>query len=315
MIEDQPGGMDRRRLLSRCASWAGAGALYTLSGGIATSISLDAAIAGSPRRGKTRPFTFLQISDTHIGFDKPANPDARGTAIEAIEKIKALPYRPDLIIHTGDITHLSTDAQFDDAGQILSGLGSQVFYVPGEHDFLDEGQGKAFLARHGRGTLGTGWHSFDHSGVHFIALNNVANLKPGGMAHLGEDQLDWLRQDLARLSSSTPIVVFAHIPLWTVYEAWGWGTDDSAPALALLARFGSVTILNGHIHQIMQKVEGNLSFHSARSTAYPQPVPGAAPSPGPLKVPAEQLPTMLGIRTARFLRGDQPIALIDQAFA
>lgn len=316
-MNDPEDGMSRRRMLSNCAGWAGAGAVYTLSGGIASSLSLDSALAASPRKsgGRTRPFTFVQISDTHIGFDKAANPDARGTAIAAVEKIKALPYKPDLIIHTGDITHLSTDAQFDDAQQILSGLGAPVFYVPGEHDFLDEGQGKAFLARYGKHVAGNGWYSFDHAGVHFVALNNVANLKPGGMGHLGDDQLAWLRKDLAHLPSSTPIVVFSHIPLWTVYEAWGWGTDDSAQALALLQRFGSVTALNGHIHQIIQKVEGNVTFHSARSTAYPQPAPGAAPSPGPLKVPEAQLPTMLGIRSAKFVSGTEPIALIDSPLA
>jgi 3',5'-cyclic AMP phosphodiesterase CpdA len=219
MTDDLRKGVNRRNLLTHCAGWAGAGALYTMTGGIASSISLDAALVATPQHGRTKPFTFLQISDTHVGFDKPANPDARGTAIEAVEKIKALRVKPDLIIHTGDITHLSTDAQFDDAAQILSGLGSPVFYVPGEHDFLDEGQGKAFLSRYGKDTLGTGWYSFDHYGVHFIALNNVANLKAGGMAHLGDDQIAWLKDDLAGQSPSTPIVVFGHIPLWTVYEA------------------------------------------------------------------------------------------------
>ena len=307
--------LDRRGMLRRCAGWAGTAALYTVSGGIVSSMGLDAALAAGPRTGGTRPFTFLQISDTHIGFDKAANPDARGTAIRAVERIRALPVKPDLILHTGDITHLSRDEQFDDARQILSDLGAPIVFVPGEHDFLDEGQGKAYLAHHGQGTLGSGWQSFDHDGVHFVGLNNVAALKPGGMAHLGDDQLAWLAKDLAPLSASTPIVVFGHIPLWTVYEAWGWGTDDSAQALALLARFGSVTVLNGHIHQILSKVEGNVTFHSARSTAYPQPAPGAAPSPGPLKVPAEQLPSMLGIRTAHFVRGSAPIALVEQTLA
>ncbi|MBA2936420.1 metallophosphoesterase [Sphingomonas sp. CGMCC 1.13654] len=307
--------VDRRGMLTRCAGWAGTAALYTVSGGIVSSMGLDAALAGTPRPGRTKPFTFLQISDTHIGFDKAANPDARGTAIKAVERIRALPVKPDLILHTGDITHLSKDEQFDDAKQILSDLGAPIFFVPGEHDFLDEGQGKAYLAHHGQGTLGSGWQSFDHDGVHFVGLNNVAALKPGGMAHLGDDQLAWLAKDLAPLSASTPIVVFGHIPLWTVYEAWGWGTDDSAQALALLARFGSVTVLNGHIHQIISKVEGNVTFHSARSTAYPQPAPGAAPSPGPLKVPTEQLPSMLGIRSALFRRGSDPIALIEQTLA
>lgn len=308
-------GMDRRAMLSRCAGWAGTAALYTVSGGVTSSISLDAALAGKPYGRDPKPFTFLQISDTHIGFDKAANPDARGTAIRAVERIRALPQKPDLILHTGDITHLSRDAEFDDAGQILSDLGAPIVFVPGEHDFLDEGRGKAYLAHHGQGTIGLGWQSFDHGGVHFIALNNVANLRPGGMAHLGDEQLAWLTKDLAGLPSSTPIVLFAHIPLWTVYEAWGWGTDDSAAALALLRRFGSVTVLNGHIHQILHKVEGNVTFHSARSTAYPQPAPGTAPSPGPLKVPDAQLPSMLGVRTARFVRGSAPIALVEQTLA
>ena len=309
------GHLNRRDLLSRCAGWAGTAAVYSVAGGVVSSVSLDAAFAAGRPAPKTKPFTFVQISDTHIGFDKPANPNVHATAMQAVERIKALPIKPDLILHTGDITHLSKDDQFDEAKQILSGLDVPIFYVPGEHDFLDEGQGKAFLAHYGRGTQGLGWYSFDHNGVHFVALNNVAALKPGGMAHLGEDQIAWLKKDLAGLASSTPIVVFAHIPLWTVYEAWGWGTDDADQALALLRRFGAVTVLNGHIHQILHKVEGNVAFHSARSTAYPQPAPGAAPSPGPLKVPTEQLPSMLGIRSAKFVPGHEPIALIDASFA
>jgi 3',5'-cyclic AMP phosphodiesterase CpdA len=305
---------NRRSMLTRCAGWAGTAAIYSVAGGVVSSVSLDTALAAG-RGGGTKPFTFVQISDTHIGFDKPANPDTRATALQAVARIKALPQAPDLILHTGDITHLSKDSEFDDARQILSGLNAPVFYVPGEHDILDESQGKAFLDRYGRGMQGSGWYSFDHKGVHFVALNNVASLKPGGMAHLGDDQLAWLAKDLAGISSSTPVVVFGHIPLWTVYEQWGWGTDDSARALTALRRFGSVTVLNGHIHQVLSKVEGNVSFHSARSTAYPQPAPGAAASPGPLKVPAEQLPSMLGIRTARFIQGNDPIALIDTSFA
>jgi 3',5'-cyclic-AMP phosphodiesterase len=315
MDHDDTHDLSRRGLLRHCAGWAGTAALYTVAGGVVSSVGLETAMAAGRRGGGTQPFTFLQISDTHIGFDKAANPNARGTAIEAVERIKALPQKPDFIIHTGDITHLSKDEQFDDAKQILSGLDTPIFYVPGEHDFLDEGQGKTFLTHHGQGTKGTGWYSFDHKGVHFVGLNNVANLKPGGMAHIGDDQLAWLKSDLSGLSASTPVVVFGHIPMWTVYEAWGWGTDDSAQALAMLARFGSVTVLNGHIHQILHKVEGNVAFHSARSTAYPQPAPGTAPSPGPLKVPDAQLPTMLGIRSAQFVRGSSPIALIDSSLA
>lgn len=308
----EQGGMDRRGAL-RCMGWAGAGALYTVSGGVATSVSLDAALGASPGYGKVKPFTFLQISDSHVGFAKAANPDARATFREAVAKVKALPVKPDFILHTGDISHLSKDEEFADADAIIAEAGLPVFHIPGEHDMLDEGGGKAYLARYGKNARGTGWYSFDHDGVHFVALVNVANLKPGGMGQLGEDQLAWLRADLAGRSASTPIVVFAHIPLWTVYADWGWGTGDGLQALGELRRFGSVTVLNGHIHQIIRKVEGNISFHSARSTAYPQPAPGSAPSPGPLVVPAGQLHSVLGIRTATVTRGDTPIALIDAA--
>jgi 3',5'-cyclic AMP phosphodiesterase CpdA len=307
--------IDRRGLL-RCAGWAGTGALFVMSGGIASSVTLDAALAAAPPKSRVKPFTFLQISDSHVGFDKPANPNARGTYIEAVARVKAMPVRPDFILHTGDISHLSKDSEFADADDIIREAGVPVFHVPGEHDMLDEGSGKAYLDRYGKGSVGgQGWYSFDHDGVHFVGLNNVSNLKPGGMAHLGDAQIAWLKKDLGSLSSSTPIVVFAHIPLWTVYGPWGWGTDDNVQALSFLRRFGSVTILNGHIHQIIQKVEGNIAFHSARSTAYPQPAPGAAPSPGPLKVAAEQLHGVLGIRTATLVRGRERIALIDQNLA
>jgi hypothetical protein len=307
--------VDDRRNFLKCMAWAGTGALFAFSGGIGTSVGLDAALASSSPNLGVQPFTFVQLSDSHIGFNKAPNPDACATFAEAIAKVKALPQQPDFIIHTGDVSQLSRDDQFDDAEQMLKASGLPVFYIPGEHDMLDPDGGKAFLSRFGKGSRGAGWYSFDHRGVHFVALVNVADLKPGGMGNLGADQLKWLKADLAGRSSSTPIVVFAHIPLWTVYADWGWGTDDSAEALKLLARFGSVTVLNGHIHQITQKVEGRIAFHTARSTAFPQPAPGTAPSPGPLKVPAEQLHSMLGITDAMFVRGRERIALIDSTLA
>jgi predicted phosphodiesterase len=302
---------DDRRGFLKCMAWAGTGALFAFDGGIGSSIGLESALAAPVKGTGPTPFSFVQLSDSHIGFNKPPNADARATFREAIAKVKALPNRPDFIIHTGDVSQLSRDDEFDDAEQMLKETGLPVFFVPGEHDMLDPDGGKAFHDRFGKGTRGAGWYSFDHRGVHFIALVNVADLKPGGMGNLGADQLKWLQADLAGRSSSTPIVVFAHIPLWTVYADWGWGTDDAAQALKLLARFGSVTVLNGHIHQIVQKVEGRIAFHTARSTAFPQPAPGTAPSPGPLKVPSEQLHSMLGITDALFVRGHQPIALID----
>jgi hypothetical protein len=304
---------DRRGFL-KCMAWAGTGALFAFEGGIGSSIGLDAALA-SPRPNAAKPFTFVQVSDSHIGFNKPPNADARATFLEAIAKVKALPVQPDFIVHTGDVSQLSRDDEFDDAEQILRSTGLPVFFVPGEHDMLDPDGGKAFLNRFGKGSRGAGWYSFDHRGVHFVALVNVADLKPGGMGNLGAEQLAWFKTDLAGRSSSTPIVVFAHIPLWTVYADWGWGTDDSAEALKLLARFGSVTVLNGHIHQITQKMEGRIAFHTARSTAFPQPAPGTAPSPGPLKVAPAQLPAMLGITDAMVVRGRERIALIDSTLA
>jgi Icc protein len=307
-------GVNRRKLLE-CMGWAGTGALWTLTGGVASSISLDQALAAPC--GAARAFSFVQISDTHIGFDKPANPDARATAREAVAKIIALPQKPDFILHTGDITHLSKDVEFDDADQILKVAGVPVFHVPGEHDTLDEKPGAAYLARYGtKETRGSGWYSFDHDGVHFIALVNVLNLKAGGLGALGMDQLEWMERDLKHRPASTPVVVFAHMPLWTVSPEWGWGTDDSSAAMSYLKRFGSVTVLNGHIHQVIQKTEGNISFHTARSTAFPQAAPGTpGASPGPLKVPTEQLHSVLGIRSANVVRGQGDIALIDQTLA
>ena len=308
--EDEPSGLSRRGALT-CMVWAGTGVLWTLSGGVPKSLGLlGDALAAVPAG-----FSFLQISDSHIGFNKPANPDALGTLREAIGKVQAVKSRPAFMIHTGDITHLSKPDEFDNADQIISEAKLDVHYVPGEHDFIDEGLGKAYLDRYGKGTKGQGWYSFDDHGVHFIGLVNVVDLKAGGLGRLGADQLAWLADDLKDKSDSTPIVVFAHIPLWTVYAEWGWGTDDGLQALNLLKRFGSVTVLNGHIHQIVQKVEGNMTFHTARSTCFPQPAPGTAPSPGPMTVPQEQLRSMLGITSVDVRTGDKPLAITDTTLA
>ena len=300
--------IDRRHALE-CMIWAGTGVLWTLAGGVPKSTLL-----GSAQAAETG-FSFLQISDSHVGFDKPANPNALGTLQEAIGKVVAMPAKPAFMIHTGDISHLSKPKQFDDADQVIGQAKLDVHYVPGEHDVIDETQGKAYLERYGKNAKGAGWYSFDQGGVHFIGLVNVVDLKAGGMGNLGAEQLAWLADDLAGKSASTPIVVFAHIPLWTIAPEWGWGTQDSAQALALLARFGSVTVLNGHIHQLMQKVEGNVTFHTARSTAFPQPAPGTAPAPGPMLVPAGELRGLLGVRTVVFQQGVKDLAVTDTSLA
>ena len=219
------------------------------------------------------------------------------------------------MIHTGDITHLSRPDQFDTAAQLIGSTGIDTHYVPGEHDLIDEDNGKLYLDRYGAGTKGAGWYAFDQNGVHFIGLNNVVNLKAGGLGNLGPEQIEWLAADLKGRSSSTPIVVFAHIPLWTIYADWGWGTDDGAQVLTLLKRFGSVTVLNGHIHQIVQKVEGTMTFHTARSTAFPQPTPGTAPSPGPMTVSADRLRSMLGLTQVHYVVGRERLAITDTTLA
>jgi 3',5'-cyclic AMP phosphodiesterase CpdA len=298
-------GVSRRKVLE-CMTWAGTGVLWTISGGVPHSLGIVGEAAAQEAKG----LTFLQLSDSHVGFDKPANPNALGTLEEAVAKVNAMPKKPAFAIHTGDISHLSLESQFDDADRVIGETKLDVHYVPGEHDFLDPDM-KFFKDRYGKGTKGDGWYSFDANGVHFVGLVNVHNLKAGGLGDLGTDQLEWLEDDVKGKSASTPIVLFAHIPLWTVYPDWGWGTDDAAQALSYLKRFGSVTVLNGHIHQVMQKVEGNVTFHTARSTAFPQPAPGTAPSPGPMKVPDDQLRTMLGIANVTFKQNEQRLAIID----
>jgi 3',5'-cyclic AMP phosphodiesterase CpdA len=304
LLKNEPAdGIDRRGFL-RCMAWAGSGVVWTMAGGVPTSKLLG-------QTGGHEGFQFVQISDSHIGFNKPANADVNATLQLAIDKINALPRTPDFLIHTGDLTHLAKPAEFDTLGQLLQGAKTrQVYYVPGEHDNATD-DGKEYLARYGKDTKGTGWYSFDHHGVHFAGLVNSAALE--GMGKLGAAQLAWLKDDLSGRSASTPIVLFAHIPLWMVYPEWGWGTADAEEALSYLKPFGSVTVLNGHIHQTMQKVEGNVTFHTAMSTAFPQPAPGTAPSPGPLKVPADKLRGVLGISEVGYVAGPQHLAVVDSS--
>jgi 3',5'-cyclic AMP phosphodiesterase CpdA len=310
ILRDQDGdGIDRRGFLE-CMAWAGTGAFCVMQSGVLKSFSMSR-IGELDATKMAGELSFVQISDSHMGFNKAANPDVAGTLKAAVDKINGLPKAPEFLLHTGDISHLSRPEQFDTVDQILKGASAKdVFYVPGEHDVLDD-DGKQYLERYGKRTKGSGWYSFDKKGVHFVGLVNVVNLKAGGLGTLGGEQLEWLERDVKQLKSSTPIVVFAHIPLWSVYPEWGWGTEDSAQALGYLKKFGSVTVLNGHIHQTMQKVEGNVTFHTARSTAFPQPQPGSAPSPGPMKVPDDQLRKVLGITDVNYSQGEHALAVVD----
>lgn len=305
-------GIDRRGFL-KCMAWVGTGIVYTVTGGVLRSETIAQAIAdaGGKPAGARAGLTFVQISDSHIGFNKEANKDVVGTLQAAVDRINALPVAPAFLLHTGDLSHLSRAAEFDTLDQVLKSCRTKdIHYVPGEHDVIND-NGKQYRERYGKQTKGDGWYSFDYNGVHFVGLVNVLNLKAGGLGFLGQEQLEWLEGDLAGKANDTPIIVFAHIPLWTVYPEWGWGTDDSAQALSYLKRFGSVSVLNGHIHQVMQKVEGNVTFHTAMSTAFPQPAPGAAPSPGPMKVPAEKLRSLLGITNVNSVPGKAALAIMD----
>jgi len=305
-------GVDRRGFL-KCMAWAGTGVLCIMQGGVLKSYGLGRMLELGPKAAGE--LTFVQISDSQMGFNKAANPDVVGTLKAAVDKINGLATPPEFMLHTGDISHLSKLEEFDTVDQILKGASAKdVFFVPGEHDVLND-DGKQYLERYGKNAKGAGWYSFDMKGVHFIGLVNVLNLKAGGLGSIGRDQLEWIEDDVRHLKSSTPIVVFAHIPLWSVYPEWGWGTEDSAQALAYLKKFGSVTVLNGHIHQTMQKVEGNVTFHTAASTAFPQPAPGKADSPGPMKVPAEQLKSVLGITDVNYVRGQHALAVVDSSLS
>jgi 3',5'-cyclic-AMP phosphodiesterase len=293
-------GESRRRLLKCMLLGAAGGVMWTVTGGVPRAIQLGGdALAATPAPGD---FAFVQISDTHIGFHGEANPDPNGTLQLALARIAQAPVRPAMMVHTGDVSHLSKPAEFDMAQQLLKTAGLDTHFIPGEHDTLVD-EGKPFFERFGKDSETGGWYSFDQGGVHFVALVNVLNLKPGGLGYLGPDQLAWLKNDLKGRSHSTPIVVLAHMPLWAVSPEWGWGTDDGAEAVGYLKPFGSATVLNGHIHQVIQKVEGNVTLRTAMSTAFPQAAPGTpGASPGPMKVPAERLKSVLGVREIDFVK-------------
>ena len=311
--DNQQDAVRGRRQFLQCMAWAGAGTLWLMKGGVLQAHALDGPAAGEAADAS---FSFVQISDSHIGFHKEPNPDVVATFRAALARINAQPDRPDFLLHTGDLTHLSKPEEFDTlSGLMQEAKAAHTFYVPGEHDVIGD-NGAEFFRRFGQRQQSGGWYSFDHRGVHFVGLINVLNLKAGGFGSLGADQLAWLKKDLAPLSAETPLVVFAHMPLWQLYPQWGWGTDDSAEAMGYLRRFGSVSVLNGHVHQIQQKVEGNITFYTARSTAYPQPAPGQADAPGPLKeIKPGSLQTYLGVRDVRHVRGKQALAVTEQVLA
>ncbi len=300
-----PHAMTRRQLL-RHSAWFGAAVGLTVVGGEVISH-----VAGAAPATAERPtLRFAQISDSHIGFQGTANANVTDTFTEAIDQVNTLGYTPDFVIHTGDLTHLATPAQFDQVRQMMSGLSTpHIFTVPGEHDSTDDG-GQRYRSVFGKGTRGDGWYSFDIAGVHVIGLVNTLNAQ--NLGHLGQDQIDFVRTDVAGLSADTPIIVFSHIPLFAMYPQWGWGTDDAAQVLSLLRRFSSVTCLNGHVHQLFTKTEGNITFFSGTTTAYPLPHPGDGPAPKPVTLPAGKLHDALRIREVSYQQGRQMLAIKEQ---
>ena len=305
MTDERDGGLDRRQTL-KCMLWAGTGVVWTVAGGVPSSRLIGSAKAAEGS------FSFVQMSDSHIGFEKPANPDARATLDAAIDKVLAMPDKPAFMIHTGDVSHTAKPSEFDDALQLIGRAKLDVHYAPGEHDILDpKTRGRLSRAlRQGR----------DRRRLVCVRSRR----RPFRVAQQcrrpqkKRPRLAWRRAArVARRRSQSqvglrrPIVIFCHIPLWMIAPEWGWGTEDSAQALGYLARFGSVTVLNGHIHQLMQKVEGNVTFHTARSTAFPQPAPGTAPAPGPKLVPAGELRKWLGVREVAYSASPTNLAVTD----
>jgi Icc protein len=271
--------------------WTGAGLSFALGvGGL---------FEPRPAEARGNAFSFVQLSDSHIGFHQPANQDVAGTLARAVERVNALSPQPAFVVHTGDLTHLAKAEQFATVKSILGTLRAPLVTIPGEHDVI--GDAKNYFAAFGRPDAPRGWYSWDQGGAHFIALVNVFDFEKMGV--LGTEQLDWLAKDLAAQKTDTPIVVFGHVPLYALYPAWGWTTDDGARALALLARFSAVTVLNGHIHQIVTHAEGNVRFFTAAPTAYPLPAPGAADHPSPLVVPPDHLLAALGYRSVALGNG------------
>ncbi|ORV81712.1 metallophosphoesterase [Mycobacterium interjectum] len=301
---NDPNAMTRRQLI-RHSAWFGAAVGFAVVGG--EVISHVAGTASASHAGARPTLRFAQVSDSHIGFAGAPNPDVAGTFGHAIDEINNLGYTPDFVIHTGDLTHLATPDQFDQVKQMMTKLRTpHIFTVPGEHDSVDDA-GQKYRSVFGAGTRGDGWYSFDIAGVHVIALVNTLNLKKLG--HLGTDQLAFVEKDVAGLSNDTPIIVFSHIPLFAMYPDWGWGTDDAGQALSYLSRFSSVTCLNGHVHQLFSKTEGNVTFYSGTTTAYPLPHPGDGPAPKPVTLPAGKLRDALGIREVNYTKGQTALAL------
>jgi len=304
----QSTGPNRRDFLKGVVA-AGGGAAWALASGARIPHALAAA-APITQAAIAPDFTIVEISDTHLGFTKAANPHVTETFEEVIQRLNALPQQPAFVVHTGDHAHNSKPSELDTAKQLLGTIKvDRTFSIPGEHDvFLD--QGRAYRSLFAKGAIGTGYWSLDYNGVHFIGLVNDAGALGTAQGTLGPTQLAWIKQDLSSISSDTPLILFSHVPLLPVYVPWGWSTSDSDSLLAIVSRFNAVTALNGHIHQRVTKASGNVVMHTSNPTSFPDHAPGQG-TPTPLTVPSTVLPSRLGFRIAAFVSGAARPAVID----
>ncbi|HEY1288416.1 MAG TPA: metallophosphoesterase [Burkholderiales bacterium] len=281
--------IDRRQFLQL----AGLGSIGVVFG---------SALPGVVRAAGQDEFYFVQLSDTHWGFEGAPNPDAKGTLKKAVASVNALSEQPDFIVFTGDLTHTTDDpverrrrmAEFKD---IVGALRvKNVRFMPGEHDAsLDSG--KAF-----KEFFGSTYYTFDHKGVHFIVLDNVSD--PG--AKLGDEQLGWLAADLKQRKPDDRIVVLTHRPLFDLFPKWDWTTADGAKAIDLLMPYRNVVVLYGHIHQENHHMTGHIAHHAAKSLIFPQPAPGSQPKRTPLPYD----PAMSGLGTRDVAVADK-ITLVE----
>lgn len=263
--------MNRRELLNLAALGGGAVFASGLSG-------CASALAGASGRASYDDFYFVQLSDTHWGYQGPANPQSSVTLRKAVAAVNALPHQPDFVVFTGDLTHTTDDPterrrRLAEFKQIVADLKVKtVRFMPGEHDAsLDQGTAYKEL-------FGDTHYTFDHKGVHFIALDNVSDAG----AKLGDIQLAWLRADLQGRDKAAPIVVLTHRPLFDLAPKWDWATRDGEAAMALLMPFSNVTVFYGHIHQEHHHMTGHIAHHSAKSLVFPLPAPGSQEKRTPL---------------------------------
>ena len=300
--------LDRRSFLTIAGASLGVGALFRVMPASGTPIAYDMADALRARNGEAPGgFSFVQISDTHVGFEGPPNPLGTKAFERAVEVVNALPHEPDLVLFTGDLTHDSeapgVPAQRMKRFKEIAGRlkAKNVKYVPGEHDSGLDG-GVLY-----KNVFGDSHYSFDHKGIHFVALDNVSQGKPV----VGPEQIAWLKKDVSRFSKTTPIVVFTHRPLFDLAPEWEWFTGDGDDVMGVLEPFDEVTVLYGHIHRKHDQVIGRARHHAARSLIFAFPDPSLGVDRKPVAFDKEKPFANLGVREVRTGSKSAPLDVND----